>query len=253
MAGMLTDERARRRRRGRMLIVAAAVLSLSVAAIAGPATAKKFSGTKRGETIVGTKGADKINGKGGADKLKGKGGNDTLKGGKGRDKITGGKGADRHLGGKGNDVLRAADGRLDKAINGGSGKNTCIIDIELELSIVKNCDTIQAGGPGGTPGAPGAPGGPGADGGLRVLTAQGLTCLPLLGCLFLISGDGADALLGNVTGGGSVTSVLNVAINVVTGNWVATGTYTCSAAGGPGFLIVTIGTKTTAPIPVSCG
>lgn len=240
---------------GKRLIAACAVLALSVAVAAGPAAAKQFSGSKKGETIVGTKGADKIKGKGGKDKLKGKGGNDSLSGGKGKDKVTGGKGADRHLGGAGDDTLNAADGRLDRAINGGPGTNTCIIDTALELSIVQGCTNVQAGGPGsGTgPGGGGGGGSPGGGTGLRVLTANGLTCLPLVGCLFLISGDGADSLLGSVAGGGSVTSVLNVAVNVITGTWIATGTYTCSAAGGPGFLEVTIGTKTSGQVPVSCG
>ena len=245
-------------RRRTEVVVAAAVRAHSLAAVAGPAAAKTLSGTKKGETLTGTKRGDTIKGRGGKDKLKGKGGNDRLVGGKGRDKVIGGSGVDRHLGGKGNDLLRAADGRLDRAINGGSGNNVCVVDIPLDLSVVKRCGTIQAGGP-GSPGGPGGGGGggggggPGAGTGLRVLTAQGLVCLPLAGCLFLISGDGADALLGSVAGGGSVTSVLNVAVNVITGDWVATGTYTCSAQGGPGTLTVTIGTESSAPVPVDCG
>jgi Ca2+-binding RTX toxin-like protein len=259
MKGTLESEHGRGRT---AIVVAVSVLAVSLAAVAGPAAAKTISGSKKGETLTGTKRADKIKGRGGKDKLKGKGGNDKLVGGKGRDKLIGGSGADRHLGGKGNDVLRAADGRLDRAINGGSGNNTCIIDIALELSIVRGCGTIQAGGAGSYPGAPGGGGGaggggPGAGGGLRVLTAQGLVCLPLVGCVFLISGDGADALLGGVAGGGSVTSVLNVAVNTILGSdvgtWVATGAYTCGAQGGPGFLIVTIGSESSPPIPIECG
>ena len=112
-----------------------------------PAVAKTAERLASGrENLTGTKGADKIKGKGGNDKLKGKGGNDSLNGGKGRDKVTGGSGADRHLGGAGNDTLRAADGRLDKAINGGPGKDTCVIDTALELAIVKGCESVQAGG-----------------------------------------------------------------------------------------------------------
>ena len=40
---------------------------------------------------------------------------------------------------------------------------------------------------------------------------------------------------------------------VVTGTWVATGTYSCSAVDGTGWLVVTIGTKSTPQIPVQCG
>jgi hypothetical protein len=35
--------------------------------------------------------------------------------------------------------------------------------------------------------------------------------------------------------------------------WVATGTYSCSALDGTGWLVVTIGTKSTPQIPVQCG
>lgn len=218
-----------------------AVLSLSLAVVAAPAAAKKLSGSKRGDNLVGTKAADKIKGKGGSDKLKGKGGNDTLKGGKGRDKIKGGKGADRHLGGKGNDTLRAADNRLDKAINGGLGKDTCIIDTALELAIVKGCETVQAGG------GPGGGSGPGA-GGLQVLSFTGLVCdTPLPLCVFSISGTGADALVGTVTGGGGVTG-LGASVVITGPDWTAAGTYGCT---GDGFLRVTIGSESV-DVPVDC-
>jgi len=220
-----------------------AVLSLSLVVVAAPAAAKTLSGSKRGDKLVGTKGADKIKGKGGSDKLKGKGGNDTLKGGKGRDKIKGGKGADRHLGGKGNDVLRAADGRLDKAINGGPGKDTCFIDTAVELAIVKGCETVQAGGPGGPGGT-----GPGSAGGLQVLSFSGLVCdTPLPLCVFTINGTGADALVGTVTGGGGVTG-LGASVVITGPDWTAAGAYGCTA---DGFLRVTIGSESV-DVPVDC-
>ena len=49
------------------VIAAIAVLGLAVAVAAGPAVAKKITGTKRSELIVGTKKADRIKGKGGND------------------------------------------------------------------------------------------------------------------------------------------------------------------------------------------
>jgi len=238
----------------RKLIVAAAVLTVSLAAVAGPALAKVLSGSKRGETISGTKGADKIKGKGGNDKLKGRGGNDALIGGKGRDKLTGGAGADKHLGGPGNDTLRAADGRRDKVINGGAGRNICIIDTALELSIVRGCSKVVAGGPGaGGPGpgggtGPGAGPGPGPGQGLRILAIDGVVCdTPLPLCVFTITGDGADAPLGTVTGGGGVTG-LGAAVAVTGNDWTASGVYGCTA---DGFLRVTIGAES-ADIPVDC-
>lgn len=242
----LKHERSRGRSR-RSLLVAVAVLSLATAAVTGPALAKKFSGTKRGDKIAGTKGADKINGKGGNDKLKGKGGNDALKGGKGADKLAGGAGTDRHIGGPGNDMLLAADGRRDSAINGGPGANTCVIDTALELSVVQGCSKVVAGVPGG--GNPGAGPGPGPGEGLRVLAVDGVICnTPLPLCVFTISGDGADALLGTVTSGGGAVLGLGVSL-VITGNdWTAAGLYACT---GDGFLRVNIGSESV-DVPVDC-
>ena len=224
---------------GRRFAVAVCVLAVSALAAAGPATAEKLTGTKRGETLVGSKGSDKIKGKGGSDKLKGKGGNDKLSGGKGRDKVTGGSGADRPLGGGGNDVLRAADGRLDRAIDGGPGTDTCLIDTALELAIVKGCESVQAGGPGGS--QPGA-------GGLTVNSFTGLVCdTPLPLCVFTISGTGADALLGTVSGGGGVVG-LGGSMAITGPDWTAAGVYGCNA---DGFIRVTIGSESV-DVPVDC-
>ena len=226
---------------GKRWIAAVAVLAISAAAVAGPAAAKTLSGSKRGETLTGTKGSDKIKGKGGSDKLKGRGGNDSLTGGKGRDKVTGGQGADRHKGGAGNDTLSAADGRLDRAINGGPGKDTCVIDTALELAIVKGCESVQAGG------GPGGGSGPGA-GGLTVSSFTGLVCdnpLPL--CVFTISGTGADALVGTVTGGGGVVG-LGASVVITGPDWTAAGLYGCTS---DGFIRVTIGSESV-DLPVDC-
>jgi hypothetical protein len=51
-----------------------------------------------------------------------------------------------------------------------------------------------------------------------------------------------------------ITSVANVAVNgLVTGTWVATGTFNCPDSGGAGWLVVVMGTKRTPQIPVDCG
>jgi hypothetical protein len=236
---------------GAPILGVAAVLSLALAVAAGPAVAKKITGSKRSEKIVGTKKSDRIKGKGGNDLIKGKGGNDRLRGGKGGDKVVGGKGVDRHLGGPGNDVLKAADGRTDSVIDGGSGTNRCIVDV-MELSIVRNCGTVQATTPGSGQGpGGGGGGGPGPGQGLRVLTVD-VMCSPapdVLGCSFHITGDGADAAgPGSVEGGGGVTNVLGGAGSLSPPNWDAFGGYTCTAAG---FLRVTIGSKSV-DVPVPC-
>ena len=256
-----------------LLISGVAVFCLAIAVAAGPAVAKKITGTKRSELIVGTKGADRIKGKGGNDLLKGKGGNDLLNGGRGSDKVVGGKGNDKVVGGPkgdtviggpridrikgqgGNDLLKAADGRRDSVIDGGAGTNKCIVDT-VELDIVRNCGTVQASTPGQGPGGGGGGGGGGGPGpgqGLRVLTVD-VMCSPatadVLGCTFHITGDGADevTVASPVEGGGGVTNVLGVANALSPPNWDALGGYTCTAAGS---LKVTIGSESV-DVPVPC-
>jgi Ca2+-binding RTX toxin-like protein len=258
-------------RSGRSPFIAAiAVLGLAVALAAGPAVAKKITGTKRSELIVGTKKADRIKGKGGNDLIKGKGGNDRLNGGKGSNRVVGGKGNDKviggplgdtlvggagvdsHVGGAGNDLLKAVDGRRDSVIDGGSGTNKCVVDI-LELSIVRNCGSVQGTTPApgqGPGGGGGGGGGPGPGEGLRVLTVD-VTCSPapdVLGCSFHITGDGADAGAGTVEGGGGVTNVFGLALSISAPNWDALGGYTCTSAGS---LRVTIGSESV-DVPVPC-
>ena len=270
MGGMLGGVRGRRYNSGRVpLLAPIAIFCIALAVVAVPAVAKKITGTKRSELIVGTKKADRINGKGGNDLIKGKRGNDRLNGGSGSDRVVGGKGndmviggalgdtlvggkgVDRLFGGAGNDLLNAADGRRDAVIDGGTGTNKCIIDTTLELSIVRNCGTIQAGRPGG--GSPGSGPGPGPGQGLRVLTVEAMCGPPnpltgAIGCFFHITGDGADAGIGTVEGGGGVTQVLGLALSINAPDWDALGGYQCT---GPGFLRVTIGSESV-DVPVPC-
>jgi hypothetical protein len=221
--------------------LAAIVVALSLVLAAGSSLAKTLRGTPHGDKLVGTKGADKITGKAGNDTLKGKGGNDTLNGGKGRDKVIGGPGVDRMMGGGGNDLINAADGKRDKAINGGPGTNKCVIDTALELSIAHHCASITAGAHSGA-------GGPAAGQGLTVQSAQGLMCgsqLPV--CPFSISGTGADAPVGTVSGGGGVTAAGGT-VTTSGSNWSAGGLYGCTS---DGFLRVTIGSEQV-DLPVDC-
>jgi Ca2+-binding RTX toxin-like protein len=222
-----------------LALLGAIVLLAGLAFAVEVSSAKNLRGTKSADRLVGTQGADKIKGMGGKDKIKGKGGNDKLNGGKGRDTVDGGKGADKMAGGAGNDVIKAADGHRDKAINGGPGKNRCVIDTTLELSIARHCSSIVGGGGGPAPG-------PGE--GLRVLGATGLVCgsqSPT--CVFTISGDGADDTVGTVTGGGGVTAV-GGSVTPNGSNWSAGGLYGCTA---DGFLRVTIGSESV-DVPVDC-
>ena len=238
--------------------VAIAVIC-AVTLVAGVTSAQAFKlvGTKAGNLLVGSKGPDRLIGKGGGDLIKGRGGSDRLSGGKGRDLVNGGPGADRLLAGPGRDGIKAADGRRDRLIDGGPGRNVCVIDIPADLPVTHRCGTIRLPSASGGDGGGGGGGGNGGGGTtdptlLQVNSANGLTCLPVLGCAFTITGSGADAAVGTVSGGGDVTSVMGTALNdIVLGTWLATGTYTCPL-GGTGWLQVTMGTKSTPQIPVEC-
>jgi Ca2+-binding RTX toxin-like protein len=155
-------------------VVVAALTSLMLAP-AGPAQAKRMSGTKGADRIVGTARADVIKALGGNDRIMGRGGSDRLSGGAGRDRLAGGSGRDRLSGGRGADRLNAVDGRADRVVNGGPGKDICRVDPDDEFK-AQGCEIVKivTPGPPGAPGAPAVPGVPGAPsvpGGPRVCAA----------------------------------------------------------------------------------
>jgi RTX calcium-binding nonapeptide repeat (4 copies) len=116
-----------------MALVLLAVAAPLLLAWAGPAQAKR---------ILGTKGPDKLVGSAKADVIKSRGGNDRLDGRGGRDRLSGGPGADR---------LNAVDGRRDRLVRGGPGRDVCRIDA-ADRPNVKSCETVKiakGGGPGG--------------------------------------------------------------------------------------------------------
>ena len=120
----------------RMALVLLAVAAPMLLAWVGPAQAKR---------IVGTKGPDKLVGSAKADVIKSRGGNDRLNGRGGGDRRSGGPGADR---------LNAVDGRRDRLVRGGPGKDVCRIDA-ADRPNVKSCETVKIAkgrGPGGGPG-----------------------------------------------------------------------------------------------------
>ena len=150
-------------------LVAISALAALVAIPAGPALAKRIAGTNGADTIVGTKKADRINARGGNDRVNGRG-RDRLKGAKGKDRLKGvqrqgsacrwqgrrpaqwvrrqgphqgrqGQGSDFGLN-KGADRLIAVDGRKDRAVNGGPGKDVCTID-QADLPVLKYCETAK--------------------------------------------------------------------------------------------------------------
>jgi Ca2+-binding RTX toxin-like protein len=115
-----------------MTVVVVATLASLMLASAGPAQAKLMVGTKGPDKIVGTAKADTIRALGGNDRITGRGG---------RDRLLGGRGADR---------LNAVDGRRDRVVSGGPGKDICRVDA-IDQARTKGCETVKvgrAGGPG---------------------------------------------------------------------------------------------------------
>lgn len=160
-------------------------------------------------------------------------------------------------------------------MDGGTGRNRCRIDA-VDLPISHGCGSLAVrpggsggtgngtvGGPGGNGTGTGGPGGPGGSGGsgggLALDSASGLQCASQQPtCAFTMSGRGADALTGTVTGGGGVTGV-GGAVSVSQNNsdpsaqpqnaaWTVGGTYGCTK---DGFLRVTIGSELV-DVPVDC-
>jgi Ca2+-binding RTX toxin-like protein len=217
-------------------LVAISALAVLVAIPAGPALAKRIVGTSGADKIAGTKKADRINGRGGSDRVNGRQGGDRLKGSRGKDRLKGAQGKDRLSAGKGADHLNGVDGKKDRVVNGGPGKDVCKVD-QADLPVLKNCETarVRNGGQGG---------------GLRVTSASGLTCgssaLPT--CHFQAEGDGADSPVGSVSGGGGVTLAAGAGVVIVGDSWTAHAAYRCSA---DGYLKVTIGSESVR-VPITC-
>jgi hypothetical protein len=150
----------------------AALASLLLAS-AGPAQAKRMSGTTGADRIVGTAKADVIRSGRGNDRIRGRAGSDRLFGGAGRDRLAGGTGRDRLSGGRGADRVNAVDGRADRVVRGGRGQDVCRIDPADALN-TRGCETVKVvrhpvpgvpvvpgvPAPPSVPGAPIVPGGP---------------------------------------------------------------------------------------------
>jgi hypothetical protein len=136
-------------------VVVAGLASVMLAS-AGPAQAKRITGTTGVDRIAGTAKADVIKGRGGDDRIKGRGGSDRLSGGAGKDRLSGGRGADR---------LNAVDGGADRVVKGGPGKDICRVD-PADAFRAQGCEIVKIVTPGapGAPGVPGAPSVPGAPG-----------------------------------------------------------------------------------------
>jgi RTX calcium-binding nonapeptide repeat (4 copies) len=153
-------------------VVVAALASLMLAS-ARPAQAKRMSGTQGADRIVGTAKPDVIKSLGGSDRIQGRDGSDRLSGGTGKDRLAGGPGRDRLFGGRGADRLNAVDGRADRVVKGGPGKDICRVDPADEFK-AQGCEIVKSV----TPGAPGAPGVPGIPGVPRAPSVPGVPGAP---------------------------------------------------------------------------
>jgi hypothetical protein len=141
-------------------------------------------------------------------------------------------------------VIKAADGRIDKVVNGGPGVDRCVVDGVAELAIARNCEKVNVAPVGG--GGGGGGGGPAA--GLVVRSVSGLLCdTPVPICAFTISGDGAEAPLGTATGGGGVVAV-GAGVAIDGPSWTATGLLGCAS---DGYIHIVIGSDTV-DVPVDC-
>jgi len=129
MARFWAKVRCMRWTRAQLALLVALLATLSVVPVE-QAQAKRIVGTKSADRLVGTKQADRIKALRGDDRVKGKAG---------RDRLAAGPGADR---------LNAVDGKADRAVKGGPGKDVCKVD-PADLSRMKGCETAKVKG-GGT-------------------------------------------------------------------------------------------------------
>ena len=107
------------------------------------------TGLAEAKRMVGTSGPDRMVGSARADVISSRGGNDRINGRGGSDRLFGGRGADR---------LNAVDGRRDRVVNGGPGRDVCTVDA-IDRPRIKSCETVKIGKAGGGGSGGGGPGG----------------------------------------------------------------------------------------------
>jgi hypothetical protein len=194
----------------------------------GGAADRLFGGAGR-DWLYGDAGNDRERGGPGADVVLGGAGADRLLGESGGDFLTGGAGADYFLGGAGNDVLNARDGRRDARVDGGPGKDTCVLD-RADLAVARSCE-VSMSGPSSLGSGGGGGGGGGGVGGTRqipfsLVSAQGTSCTVALPCTLLLAGVGAkNGSVGTQLGSGLLGSAL-ASVNA-DGTWLVSGSYSC--------------------------
>ena len=179
------------------------------------------------DRLLGAIGNDTLSGQAGADVLLGHAGNDLVAGGVGADSLTGGAGADNHIGEAGDDRIDARDGRRDTRVDGGAGRDTCLVDT-LDLPVVAACEVVQSGAP---PPSAGTGGGGGGGGGatfvpFSLTSATGTGCALLTQCNLRLAGRGAKGGAVTVEHGAEFVGSPTATV-AADGTWVVSGTYAC--------------------------
>jgi hypothetical protein len=177
------------------------------------------------DRLLGAIGNDTLSGQAGADVLLGHAGNDLVAGGVGADSLTGGVGADNHIGEAGDDRIDARDGRRDTRVDGGAGRDTCLVDT-LDLPVVAACEVVQSGAPPPSAGTGGAGGGGATFVPFSLTSATGTGCALLTQCNLRLAGRGAKGGAVTVEHGAEFVGSPTATV-AADGTWVVSGTYAC--------------------------
>lgn len=98
------------------------------------------------ENLIGGGSDDIILGSAGANVIDGGPGDDVIDGGPGADQVLGSAGTDDLSGGGGNDVVDARDAAgEDHLIDGGAGRDTCLVDTSTEYGLATSCESVRTG------------------------------------------------------------------------------------------------------------
>ncbi len=93
------------------------------------------------DSLSGNQGNDRVEGGSGGDRIFGRTGDDRILGGSGNDSLSGNSGKDRIAGGTGNDRIFARDGRRDRGIVCGKGRDTVIAD--RADPVARDCERVR--------------------------------------------------------------------------------------------------------------
>jgi len=99
-----------------------------------------ISGDADNDRLSGGAGDDRVSGRDGNDRVSGGSGADALSGSAGNDRLTGGASRDTFSGGAGNDTINARDGRADRRIRCGSGRD--VVRADRADRVARDCERV---------------------------------------------------------------------------------------------------------------